>query len=186
MILQHSTLQHTKRYVASCILSGRWYINECEVITTTHRPFRPQVTRCNRLLVVAEHYDNAGGAVADRAQLSKEDRRTVPDEKEQFNIAVLRHKWPGVFPQHGTRGVNEVRMAWNMRGKMLNGKEDIKRPPAPEGWKGNAVDMRPSKSSFLGALSKKTAKDRNSSDSSSSSSSTAELGSSKTQPVSLE
>ena len=59
-------------------------------LTAQHLATYGKVTRLNRLVVVAEHYDNAGGAVADRAQLSKEDRKTVPDDKEQFNIAVLR------------------------------------------------------------------------------------------------
>ncbi len=59
------------------------------------------VARSNRVIVKAQHYTNAGGAVADRN-----------DAREQYNIAVLRHKWPGVFPQHGTRGPNEVR-SWN-------------------------------------------------------------------------
>ncbi len=119
-------------------------------LTAQHLATYGKITRCNRLIVVAEHYENPGGAVADRAQMSKEDRKTVPDPKEQYNIAVLRHKWPGVFPQHGTRGVNEVRMAWNMRGKQLKGKEEVKRPPKPADWEGTVVDMRPTAASFFG------------------------------------
>jgi hypothetical protein len=49
------------------------------------------VARSNRVIVKATHYTNAGGAVAHRS-----------DDREQYNIAILRHKWPGVFPQHGT------------------------------------------------------------------------------------
>lgn len=79
--------------------------------------------RSNRAIVKATHYTNAGGAVADR-----------DDTKEQFNIGVLRHKWPGVFPQHGTRGPNEVRMAWESRGTLLNGKKNVPRPAAPPGY----------------------------------------------------
>ena len=46
-----------------------------------------------------KHYTNAGGAVAVRN-----------DEREQYNIKILRRKWPGVFRAHPFRGPNEVRM----------------------------------------------------------------------------
>eukprot|EP00939_MAST-03C_sp_MAST-3C-sp1_P000762 g762.t1 len=62
--------------------------------------------RSNRVFVKALHYKNSGGAVAVRSNKS-----------EQRNINILRTKWPGVFRDHPTRGVNEVRMYWKGRGK---------------------------------------------------------------------
>jgi hypothetical protein len=57
------------------------------------------VARSNRLIVKAQHYTNKGGAVAVRC-----------DEKEQFNIAVLRHKWPGVFLPHGMKHIKLIEL----------------------------------------------------------------------------
>mmetsp|Transcript_14197 Transcript_14197/g.26109 ORF Transcript_14197/g.26109 Transcript_14197/m.26109 type:complete len:151 (+) Transcript_14197:2-454(+) len=95
-------------------------------------------------MVKAAHYTNAGGAVAVRN-----------DDREQYNIAVLRHKWPGVFPQHGTRGVNEVRMTWPSRGTLLGGTKNIPRPAAPPGYE-SGVTMPPAtkKNSILNFFSK--------------------------------
>ena len=81
----------------------------------------------------AKHYTNAGGAVAVRN-----------DEREQFNIAVLRHKWPGVFPQHATRGKNEVRMSWKTRDIGLGGKKAMPKPPAPKGYTPSKIGVPPS------------------------------------------
>ena len=92
-------------------------------LTAAHLLKYGKVLRSNRVIVKATHYTNAGGAVADRN-----------DTREQYNIAVLRYKWPGVFPQHGTRGENEVRMAWGGRGTLLGGKSNVKRPDAPAGY----------------------------------------------------
>eukprot|EP00939_MAST-03C_sp_MAST-3C-sp1_P002639 g2639.t1 len=91
--------------------------------TAQHLKMYGRVTRSNRVFISAKHYTNSGGAVAVRN-----------DEKEQYNIAVLRHKWPGVFPQHATRGPNEVRMAWKSRGLGLGGRKAVHRPKAPEGY----------------------------------------------------
>jgi hypothetical protein len=57
-----------------------------------------KVCRSNRVFVTATHYTNAGGAVAIRTA-----------EREQYNIAILKHSWPGVFQRHPTRGDNEAR-----------------------------------------------------------------------------
>lgn len=62
-------------------------------LTASHLHTLGVAARSNRVMVKATHYTNAGGAVADRN-----------NEREQYNIAVLRHKWPGVFPQHGKGG----------------------------------------------------------------------------------
>ena len=61
-------------------------------LTAQHLAKYGAVSRSNRVLIRAAHYTNDGGAVADRT-----------DEKEQYNIAVLRHKWPGVFPENKNR-----------------------------------------------------------------------------------
>ena len=71
------------------------------------------VARSNRVFCLAKHYVNAGGAVADRT-----------GAREQYNIAVLRHKWPGVFHQHATRGKNEVSMRWRTRHVSIGGHHD--------------------------------------------------------------
>jgi hypothetical protein len=52
------------------------------------------------MFMTAEHYTNEGGAV---------DVRNV--ETEQFNIGLLRSKWPGVFLDQ--KRVNEVIMRWD-------------------------------------------------------------------------
>ena len=82
-----------------------------------------------------------------------------------------------MFPQHGTRGVNEVRMAWNMRGKELGGKEQVKRPAPPEGWSGEVVDVRPSKANFFGNVKPKASK------ATAAAAAAAAAGSSKATPV---
>jgi len=101
-------------------------------LTAQHLAKYGAVARSNRVVIRAAHYTNAGGAVADRT-----------DSKEQYNIGVLRHKWPGVFPQHNTRGVNEVNMRWRSRSDILGGKKDVPRPECPVWketlWKGELV-----------------------------------------------
>lgn len=92
-------------------------------LTAQHLKKYGKVARSNRVFITAQHYTNSGGAVAVRN-----------DEREQYNIAVLRHKWPGVFPQHNTRGPNEVRMAWKRRGLELGGKKAVQKPKAPPGY----------------------------------------------------
>jgi hypothetical protein len=67
--------------------------------TAQHLHTYGQIARLNRVFVKAKHYTNAGGAVAVRN-----------DEREQYNIKILRRKWPGVFRAHPFRGPNEVRM----------------------------------------------------------------------------
>ena len=92
-------------------------------LTAQHLHTYGKTVRSNRVVIRAAHYTNAGGAVADRTTV-----------KEQYNIAVLRHKWPGVFPQHTTRGENEVNMRWSQRSRLLGGTKDVPRPMAPEGY----------------------------------------------------
>jgi hypothetical protein len=67
------------------------------------------VCRFNRLLLHAEHYTNAGGAV---------DVRNRKEEKR--NIKILRGKWPGVF-LNSPRGDTEVRLYWDKRDRTLGG-----------------------------------------------------------------
>jgi hypothetical protein len=57
------------------------------------------VIRFNRIFLEVKHYTNDGGAV---------DVRT--GESEQYNIRILRRKWPGVFQNQ--RRPNEVTMRW--------------------------------------------------------------------------
>jgi len=58
------------------------------------------VMRCNRMTLNVKHYSNCGGAVAVRNS-----------EEEKRNIAILNHKWPGVFRLNPKRR-NEVIMRW--------------------------------------------------------------------------
>ena len=73
-----------------------------------------------------QHYTNAGGAVADRN-----------DEKEQFNIALLKHKWPGAIAKHATRGENEARSrrARGRRGAVVG----ASRTPKPKDRRSNVT-----------------------------------------------
>ena len=68
-----------------------------------------RVARCNRLLILAEHYVNAGGAVAVRNA-----------KREAQNIKHLRKKWPGVFLV-SPRGPSEVRLIWAKRDVTIGG-----------------------------------------------------------------
>ena len=68
-----------------------------------------RVARCNRLLILAEHYVNAGGAVAIRNS-----------KREAQNIKHLRAKWPGVFLV-SPRGPSEVRLIWAKRDVTIGG-----------------------------------------------------------------
>lgn len=68
-----------------------------------------RVARCNRLLILAQHYVNAGGAVAVRNTA-----------REAANIKHLRTKWPGVF-LGSPRGPSEVRLIWAKRDCTLGG-----------------------------------------------------------------
>lgn len=79
------------------------------------------VARCNRCFIDALHYNNRGGAV---------DVRT--NRREQYNIAILQHKWPGCFKPHSTRGDNEVKFAWNMRCTSLGGTKEVAPRPFPQ------------------------------------------------------
>jgi hypothetical protein len=99
-------------------------------LTAQHLFKYGKVLRSNRVCVMATHYTNGGGAVELRGHFNKDE----PNPREQYNIGVLRYKWPGVCPQHGTRGVNEVRFAWTMRGSVIGGTKNVKRPPAPDGY----------------------------------------------------
>ena len=54
------------------------------------------LARANRVLLHADHYVNAGGAVSVRSSTT-----------EKRNIKILRAKWPGVF-LNSPRGGTEV------------------------------------------------------------------------------
>jgi hypothetical protein len=68
--------------------------------TATHLQLHGRVCRVNRLFMKVAHYTNEGGAVAIRNATA-----------EQFNIKLLRRKWPGVFWDQ--RRKNEVIMRWD-------------------------------------------------------------------------
>ena len=91
--------------------------------TAAHLKEYGVVARSNRVFCLAKHYVNAGGAVADRTS-----------SREQYNIAVLRHKWPGVFHQHATRGKNEVTMKWKCRHISLGGRLDPEEKKVKKGY----------------------------------------------------
>ena len=102
----------------------RMTLKEDYDFTAQHLAKHGAVARSNRVWVTALHYKNEGGAVADRN-----------DEKEQFNIALLKYKWPGAIAKHPTRGENEVFFAWSRRTVELGGSTKHKRPPPPPGVK---------------------------------------------------
>ena len=102
----------------------RMTLKEDYDFTAQHLAKHGAVARSNRVWVTALHYKNEGGAVADRN-----------DEKEQFNIALLKYKWPGAIAKHPTRGENEVFFAWSRRTVELGGSTKHKRPPPPPGIK---------------------------------------------------
>jgi hypothetical protein len=77
--------------------------------TAQHLHQHGRICRVNRIAMKAEHYTNAGGAVAVRNA-----------EREQQNIAILRRKWPGVFGNQ--KRENEVMMRWDWRDVSLGGK----------------------------------------------------------------
>ena len=91
--------------------------------TAAHLKEYGVVARSNRVFCIAKHYTNEGGAVADRTS-----------SREQYNIAVLRHKWPGVFHQHATRGRNEVTMKWKTRHVSLGGRLDPEEKRSQKGY----------------------------------------------------
>ena len=100
--------------------------------TAQHMHEHGAVCRSNRVLCLWEHYSNAGGAVDARC-----------DAREQHSIALLKHKWPGAFRQHGTRGPNEVTFAWDQRDVSLGGKKNQPRPPAPDGIDDVPIERKP-------------------------------------------
>jgi len=77
--------------------------------TCSHLKTYGTVCRFNRLILHADHYCNAGGAVA---------VRNVTTEKR--NIKILRDKWPGVF-WNSRRGATEVLLRWEGRDVSLGG-----------------------------------------------------------------
>ena len=100
--------------------------------TAQHMHEHGAVCRSNRVLCLWEHYSNPGGAVDARC-----------DEREQHSIALLKHKWPGAFRQHGTRGPNEVQFAWDQRDVSLGGKKTHVRPPPPKGIDETPIERKP-------------------------------------------
>jgi len=89
--------------------------------TCTHIQAHGRVARCNRLLILAEHYVNAGGAVAVRNA-----------SREKANIKHLRTKWPGVF-LGSPRGDTEVRLIWAKRDVTLGGDRIYEPDPRNKG-----------------------------------------------------
>jgi len=89
--------------------------------TCQHIHKHGRVARCNRLLILAEHYVNAGGAVAVRNKA-----------RESANIAHLRSKWPGVF-LGSPRGSSEVRLIWAKRDVTLGGDRIYEPDPRNKG-----------------------------------------------------
>lgn len=70
--------------------------------TCAHIKKHGSVMRCQRLTLSVKHYSNAGGAV---------DERDKKGKKEQYNVAILKRKWPGCFRDNPKRK-NEVIMRW--------------------------------------------------------------------------
>ena len=108
----------------------RMTLKEDYDLTAQHLLAYGRVARHNRVAVEAKHYSNSGGAVALRGEFSK----TVPNLREQYNIDILKHKWPGAIKKHALRGVNEVLFDWSMRSTVLGGKHNVTRPSAPAGY----------------------------------------------------
>lgn len=67
------------------------------------------IARSNRIVIRADHYSNAGGAVACRNKT-----------REAQNIKHLRQKWPGAF-LNSPRGPQEVRLRWDKRDVAIGG-----------------------------------------------------------------
>jgi hypothetical protein len=96
-----------------------------------HLQRHKRIYRSNRIIVLAAHYTNPGGAVTER-----------DDDRERYNIAVLQYKWPGVFRLNGkrkrknakTKLVTEVIMLWKSRSAALGGKKEMKSGPLPDGY----------------------------------------------------
>mmetsp|Transcript_18865 Transcript_18865/g.28455 ORF Transcript_18865/g.28455 Transcript_18865/m.28455 type:complete len:362 (-) Transcript_18865:197-1282(-) len=82
--------------------------------------------RINKLICDFKHYTNQGGAVDVRGGNTK----GTLNEKEQYNINMLLHKWPGVF-QIKRKKPNEVDMKWQNRSIELGGTKNVERPPKP-------------------------------------------------------
>ena len=92
--------------------------------TAQHLHTYGQIARLNRVFVKAKHYTNAGGAVAVRN-----------DEREQYNIKILRRKWPGVF-----RAIPGTERGSNVRS--LNQKHLPKTKPHLRAGTGTQRDLR--------------------------------------------
>ena len=91
--------------------------------TAQHLHTYKKVCRVNRLLIWAEHWDNAGGAVTVRNKTT-----------EKRNIKRLRLKWPGVFGNSGRGGGGvEVGMRWDLRDTSIGGTRDFVPDPRDSG-----------------------------------------------------
>merc|ERR1712087_555233 len=79
--------------------------------TCAHIKAHGSVLRCNRMFITVKHQSNSGGAVTNR---------DAAGTKEKANIAILMHKWPGVFRLNNRRKATagtEVTMNWSGYGK---------------------------------------------------------------------
>ena len=94
---------------STCQFDEEMKLKEDYDFTCAHLKAYGKVCRFNRILLHAQHYVNAGGAV---------DVRNHTEEKR--NIQILRRKWPGVF-LNSPRGDTEVRLRWDMRDRTLGG-----------------------------------------------------------------
>mmetsp|Transcript_101251 Transcript_101251/g.287081 ORF Transcript_101251/g.287081 Transcript_101251/m.287081 type:complete len:1411 (-) Transcript_101251:173-4405(-) len=70
--------------------------------TAAHLEKFGEVFRSNRLLITAKHETNAGGACA---------ARDAEGKREQYNIGVLKKKWPGAIGDHPHRA-NQIILRW--------------------------------------------------------------------------
>lgn len=88
--------------VSECRFDERLSLKEDYDYTASHLQRHGEVLRCNRLLITAKHETNAGGAC---------DARDAEGKKEQFNIGILKEKWPGAILDHPQRA-NQVMLRW--------------------------------------------------------------------------
>lgn len=96
--------------VSECRFDERLSLKEDYDFTASHLMRYGEALRCNRMLITAKHETNAGGAC---------DARDAAGTKEQYNIAILKEKWPGAIRDHPTRA-NQVVLSWRCR----NNKDD--------------------------------------------------------------
>merc|ERR1712032_861259 len=90
--------------VSDCRFDERLSLKEDYDFTCSHLSRYGEVFRCNRMIITAKHETNAGGAC---------DARDAAGTKEQYNISILRTKWPDAIQDHPTRA-NQIVLRWRM------------------------------------------------------------------------